>query len=147
MEWVLEPENLDGVQPYFMHFVLEAVYKTGLFEKYGMALLRKWQILVEECEKGMGEVWRKHEGYGTDYSHGWGATPTYQLPIRLLGLEILEPGFKKIRINPNLYGLAWAEIKVPTPYGVIECSLKEGEIPELNIPEGIEVWEDKDVIK
>lgn len=61
--------------------------------------------------------------------------------------EILEPGFKKIRLNPNLYGLAWAEIKVPTPYGVIECSLKEGAAPEINIPEEIEVWEEEYVIE
>lgn len=139
MEWVLKPENLEGVQPYFMHYVFEAVYKTGLFRKYGIELMKKWQVLVETCEKGMGEVWQKHEGYSTDYSHGWGATPTYQLPSKLLGLEILEPGFKKIRLNPDLYGLEWAEIKLPTPYGIIECNLKTGDIVELNIPEGIAV--------
>lgn len=139
MEWVLKPENLDGIQPYFMHYVLEAVYKAGLFEKYGIELLKKWQILVENCEKGMGEVWQKHEGYCTDYSHGWGATPTYQLPSKMLGLEILKPGFEKIKINPCLYGLKWAEIKIPTPYGKLCCHMVEGEPVEVVVPQGIEV--------
>ena len=139
MEWVLRSENLEGVQPYFMHFVFEALTKAGLFEKYGMKLLRRWQVLVEDCEKGMHELWVHYEGYGLDYSHGWGATPTYQLPVKLLGLEIIEPGFKKIKINPDLYGLEWAEIKVPTPYGEISCSIAEGENAKLSIPDGIEV--------
>jgi len=139
MEWVLRPENIEGVQPYFMHFVFEALSKVGLYEKYGMELLRKWQVLVEDCEKGMHELWQHFKGYGLDYSHGWGATPTYQLPSKLLGLEILEPGFKKIRINPNLYGLKWAEIKVPTPYGEISCYIEEHESVKLTIPDGIEV--------
>ncbi len=139
MEWVLSPENFEGVQPYFMHFVLEALNKAGLYEKYGMDLLRKWRVLVEDCEKGMHELWQHFKGYGLDYSHGWGATPTYQLPSKLLGLEILEPGFRKIKITPNLYGLAWAEIKVPTPYGVISCHMKKGEKYILDIPKGIEV--------
>ena len=137
MEWVLKPENLEGVQPYFMHYVIEAVYKTGLFGKYGMSLLRKWKVIVEDCEKGMHEVWKDFEEYETDYSHGWGATPTYQLPNKLLGLEIIEPGFKKIHINPNLYGLKWADIKVPTPYGVIICHMEEDKEPEITIPEEI----------
>lgn len=139
MEWVLKPENLDGVQPYFMHYVLEAVHKTGLFEKYGIDLTKKWKILVEDCEKGLKEVWNDYEGYGTDYSHGWGATPTYQLPSKILGIEILKPGFKKIKINPNLYGLEWADIKVPTPFGDICCRLEQDKEPIISAPAEIEV--------
>ena len=140
MKWVLKPENLDGVQPYFMHYVFEAVNKVGIFEKYGMELLRKWQVLVEMCKKGLREVWTDYEGYEIDYSHGWGATPTYQLPNKILGLEILKPGFKKIRINPNLYDLEWAKISVPTPFGEIKCDItKTG--TDVDIPDGIEVVE------
>ncbi len=138
MRWVLEKENLDGVQPYFMHYILEAVYKVGLFPEYGMGLIRKWQTSVEDCEKGMHEVWYSYEGYETDYSHGWGATPTYQLPSKILGLEILEPGFRKIRLKPDLYGLKWVTIKVPTPFGTITCHYEEGSKPRISVPEGIE---------
>ena len=110
-----------------------------LYRKYGIELMKKWQVLVETCEKGMGEVWQKYEGYSTDYSHGWGATPTYQLPSKLLGIEILEPGFKKIRLNPNLYRLEWAEIKVPTPYGELYYHMVQGKPDKVDIPKGIEV--------
>ena len=139
MEWVLRSENLEGVQPYFMHFVFEALTKAGLFEKYGMKLLRRWQVLVEDCEKGMHELWLHYEGYGLDYSHGWGATPTYQLPVKLLGLEILEPGFKKIKLEPCLYGLESAIIEMPTPFGNISCKMQEGKPYELTVPKEIAV--------
>ena len=139
MEWVLKPENLDGVQPYFMHYIFEALNKFGLFKKYGIDLINKWQVLVDDCEKGMREVWNNYEGYEIDYSHGWGATPTYQLPNKISGIEIIEPGFKKIRLTPNLYGLDWAEIKIPTPYGEICLNLKDRQKPEISVPDGIEV--------
>lgn len=103
-----------------------------------MGLIRKWQTSVEDCEKGMHEVWYSYEGDETDYSHGWGATPTYQLPSKILGLEILEPGFRKIRLKPDLYGLKWVTIKVPTPFGTITCHYEEGSKPRISVPEGIE---------
>ncbi len=96
MERVVTEESLDGgktcidVQPYFMHYVLEAVNKTGLFEKHGLRLLHMWDKQVIESPKGMKEGWNEFRG---DHSHAWGATPTYQLPARLLGFEMKKAGF------------------------------------------------------
>ena len=87
----------------------------------------------------MKEVFEAAEDFVYDYSHGWGSTPTYQLTVRLLGLEIIEPGFKKIRLNPNLYGLKFASVEMPTPYGKIICDMKEGEKPLITIPNGIQI--------
>ena len=138
MKTILEDETMQEVQPYFMHFVLESLTKVALFHEYGVKLIQKWEHLVEECKKGLGEVWSAFEGYATDYSHGWGATPTYQLPIKLAGIKILEPGFKKINLSPNLYGLDWADITVPTPYGNIIVNLKKDGKKEIIIPGEIE---------
>ena len=77
-------------------------------------------------------------GYGYDYSHAWGATPSYQLPAKLSGLTILEPGFKKITLAPNLFGLDWAEIDIPTPFGSIHMKLKKNETPVISVPDEIE---------
>ena len=120
-----------------MHFVLEAVYKTGLFEKYGLKEIMRWKELYKECNKGLKEAWITFEGYNFDYSHAWGATPSYQLPSKISGLEILEPGMKKVKFTPNLFGLESAKIKIPTPYGTIDITLDS----EVNIiaPKEIEV--------
>lgn len=118
---IVNNKDLIQCNPYFMHFVIDAVYKTGMFEKYGLTLIRQWIKLADECEKGLKEVW---DGFDCDYSHAWGGTPAYQLPARILGFEILEPGMKKIRIKPDTYGLDFAEISMPTPYGKINVHVK-----------------------
>jgi len=139
IETILQTETADKAQPYFLHYVLNAVYKTGLFDKYGLDIIRRWERLVKECNKGMKEVFEAANDFVYDYSHGWGATPTYQLPVRMLGLEILEPGLKKIKLNPNLYGLKSASITFPTPYGAISCELEEGQPSKVTVPDAIQV--------
>lgn len=134
---ILNDMTLINPQPYFMHFVLEAIYKADLFEEYGMEQLMRWGEMTE-FEKGLQEGWYDISGYGFDYSHVWGGTPTYQLPSKLSGLEIQKPGFKKIRLKPRLFGLEYAKIKIPTPYGEISVNMEKGKNPEINIPGEIE---------
>lgn len=120
-----------------MHFVLEAIYKTGLFEKYGLREIHKWDDVVAQCGMGMKEAWGDFPGYRYDYSHGWGATPSYQLPSKISGLEILEPGFKSISLSPCLFGLDFAEISIPTPFGDIYISISDE--TRIKIPDGIKL--------
>jgi hypothetical protein len=89
--------------------------------------------------KGLVEGWYLCEGYAYDYSHVWGGTPTYQLPVRLAGLEIVEAGFKKIKLSPSLYRLTWAKIGIPTPYGLIKIELNKNTKPVIIAPKEIEI--------
>ena len=131
-------ETLIQPQPYFMHFSIEAIYKAGLFEEIGMKQLDRWKNMTV-WKKGLLEVfWEHFEGYSFDYSHAWGGTPTYQLPNKLSGLKILKAGFEKISLQPRLFGLKWAKMKIPTPKGVISLEMKEGEKPVIDVPQGIE---------
>lgn len=136
MDLILTDSSLITPQPYFMHFVLEALYKTNLFEKHGITQLMRWKKLTE-FQKGMQEGWFDVSGYGFDYSHVWGGTPTYQLPSKLMGFEMIKPGFGEIKLKPNLFGLEFANIKMPTPYGYITVRLKKGLPPQINVPDEI----------
>ncbi len=137
MERMLKDDTLIKPQPYFMHFVLDAIAECGLFEKYGLDQIRRWSCMLD-YPKGLKEGWYDFTGgYGFDYSHVWGETPTYQLPVRLSGLKIIKPGFQEIRLSPNLFGLKYANIKIPTPFGNLEIAMKEGEKPKIKIPEEI----------
>lgn len=138
MTAVLNDASLITVQPYFMHFVLEAIYKSGLFDRYGLQQILRYRDIVNECGKGLKEGWIDMPGYGYDYSHAWGATPTYQLPSKLLGFKMIEPGFKKISLSPKLFGLEYANISIPTPYGYIKCEMNKNEI-KLDVPNEIQV--------
>lgn len=134
----LKRDDLIKPQPYFMQFVLDAIYKVGLFDEFGIDQLSRWKYMTK-FPKGLVEGWYLCEGYAYDYSHVWGGTPTYQLPVRLAGLEIVEAGFKKIKLNPCLYRLTWAKIGIPTPYGLIKIELNKNTKPIIIAPKEIEI--------
>lgn len=136
LEYVVKDLSKLEMQPYFYHFLLNALYNEGMFGKYGMGLIRRYESLLEKCDKGLSEAW---ENMDCDYSHAWGATPAYTLKRALSGLEILEPSYKKIKLNPQLFDLESAEFEITTPFGKIEISMKKGESVSIKAPKEIEI--------
>ena len=51
--------------------------------------------------------------------HGWASGPTSWLTAHVLGVQTLEPGCKKLRIEPHLGDLQWVKGTFPTPFGVV----------------------------
>ena len=137
---IIFDDGLQDIQPYFMHYMLNATRKYKMFDKYGMKLLERWIPVVEECDKGLAEGWiAPEESYSFDHSHAWGGTPAYQMPMALMGLEILEPGMKKLKFHPCLYGLDFAKISFPTEYGLIDIELDKNKEPIISAPDCIEI--------
>ena len=60
-----------------------------------------------------------YPGFRHSFCHGWASGPTAWMSHHVLGVEILEPGCKTVRIVPHLGNLKWAEGTYPTPYGLI----------------------------
>lgn len=75
--------------------------------------------------------------------HGWASGPTSWLTNHVLGVEVLQPGCKVIRITPHLGDLEWAEGTFPTPYGDVKIFHKknaEGRIiSRIDSPKGIKI--------
>ena len=74
--------------------------------------------------------------------HGWAGGPAAYLSKKVLGIEILEPGCKKVRVQPSLGSLNFAEGKFPTPYGVISVKHEKvgNEIKtEISAPSEVEI--------
>ena len=136
LEYVVKDLSKLEMQPYFYHFLLNALYNEGMFGKYGLSLIRRYESLIEMCDKGLAEAW---ENMDCDYSHAWGATPAYTLKRAISGLEILEPGYKKIRLSPDLFDLDSAELEVTTPFGKIEISMKKGQDVSIKAPKEITI--------
>ncbi len=131
------------IQPYFAHFLFEALYKQGLSDRFTLDLAEKWKKPTLECPKGLVEGFiSPDENYVFDHSHAWGGTPLYSVPKALTGFEILEPGMKKIRICPTLLGLEFARVEIPTPFGDIVVEQKAGDVAAISAPKEIEIiWE------
>ena len=124
------------MQPYFYHFLLNALYNEGVFGECGFDLIRRYESLIQKCDKGLSEAW---ENMRCDYSHAWGAAPAYALKRALSGYEIVEAGCKKIKLSPCLFDLESAELEITTPYGKIEISLEKGKDVSIKVPKDIEV--------
>jgi len=136
---ILSDDTLGEVQPYFQHFLLDAVYRCGLREEYTVKLLNQWKAPIAECPKGLPEgFFKPNPDYRFDRSHAWAGTPAYALPLALSGLKMLQPGFKKISLSPSSLGLESAKTEIPTPFGYIKISVEKSGKTKVDIPAGIE---------
>ena len=76
-------------------------------------------------------------------SHGWASGPTSWLTEYVLGVQVLEPGCKVIRVQPHLGDLKFVEGTFPTPYGVVKMKhtrQANGKIiTEINAPKQVKV--------
>lgn len=82
------------------------------------------------------------KGLRRSLCHGWSASPIPFVVKYILGIKILEPGYKKILVSPNLCGLQYAEGHIPTPYGEIKIYLKKNRdftLAEVTVPQGVTV--------
>ena len=80
-------------------------------------------------------------GLRHSFCHGWASGPTAWLSRHVLGIVPVEPGFKKVMVDPHLGDLEWAEGTFPTPYGLIEVKHKknpDGSVSsEVKLPKGV----------
>jgi hypothetical protein len=63
----------------------------------------------------------------TSLVHGWSTWPVFLLPKYLAGLEPLEPGWVKWKVQPVLAGLETVDVQLSTPVGYISVSLRVSE--------------------
>lgn len=84
-----------------------------------------------------------YPGFRHSFCHGWASGPTAWMSRHVLGVEILEPGCKKVRITPHLGNLKWAEGTYPTPNGVISIrheAQADGTVKStVKAPKGVQI--------
>ncbi len=136
LDFVINDLRKEEMQPYFYHFLFEAIYKEGLFGKYGLKLIHAYESLIDKTEKGLCEAW---EYIKCDCSHAWGGAPAYILKKAMSGFEMVEPNYKKVKLNPNLYTLDFADFEISTPHGNINIKLEKDKEPQISAPKQIKI--------
>ncbi len=140
VDWIMSEKIPGDYQPYFMHYLLEAVFRLGLRDKYTLQICERWKEPVMSCPKGLAEGFVAPEpSYNFDHSHAWGGTPLYSLPKAIMGMNITEPGMREITLSPSLLGLDDASVELLTPYGKVICKMKKGEKAQVIHPKEIKV--------
>ncbi len=84
-----------------------------------------------------------YKGFRHSLCHGWASGPAAFLSRYVLGVEIVEPGCRKVRICPDLGDLDFVEGTYPTPYGVITVRHEKDEagnvVSTVQAPAEVEV--------
>ena len=84
-----------------------------------------------------------YKGFRHSLCHGWASGPTAWLSRHVLGVQVLEPGCKKVLIEPHLGNLKWVEGTFPTPHGDIRIRHEigvDGRVKsDIQAPEGVEI--------
>lgn len=69
--------------------------------------------------------------------HGWNSLPVWYAHAVMLGVQPLEPGFRKFSVKVYPHRLAAAQGRIPTPEGMIEISWRKARVGihlEINSP-------------
>jgi len=86
-----------------------------------------------------------YEGFRHSFCHGWASGPTSWLTKYVLGVKVLDPGCKRIKLEPHLGDLKWVKGTFPTPNGILKIEHKkkaDGTIETtFKAPEGVMVIE------
>lgn len=125
---------------------------TTFWEDFNMDWLHNAGRIDELVPEGKKDI---HGDYGAycyigfrhSLSHGWASGPTSWLTEHVLGVKVLEPGCKTIKIEPHLGDLKFAEGSFPTPYGVVKIKhtkLANGQVKtDVSAPKEVKVIKSK----
>ncbi len=130
---------------YGAQFLLEGLYDAGEAE-YALSLLvsrdkRSWLNMSEKVGSTITlEAWDPSLKPNLDWNHAWGTAPANIIARRLMGIEPLEPGFKRFRVQPQTASLEKAKIRMPTPKGAVLLDIRGRDAAswraKLSVPAG-----------
>ncbi len=167
----LAPDPAAGLSPYLGYAVLEARALAGdhagaldLIGRFWGAMLDlgattwweefalDWAAQSDPIDVPVGDPRRdvhagrsgnRRRGHGLSLCHAWSAGPTAWLSRHVLGVQPVEPGCQRVRVEPWLGPLDHAEGEYPTPHGPIHVRherRRDGSIAsDVVAPEGVTV--------
>lgn len=74
--------------------------------------------------------------------HGWASGPTSWLSEHVLGVKVMSPGCRVLKIDPHLGDLEWVEGTFPTPHGDVYISHRKVDgkvVSQVKAPKGVKV--------
>ena len=121
---------------------------TTFWEDFNIDWMENAARIDELVPEGKVDVHSSYGGYcyvgfRHSFCHGWASGPTAWLSRYVLGVQVLEPGCKKVKIEPHLGNLNRVEGSFPTPLGVIRIKHEKGADgkirSDIQAPEGVEI--------
>lgn len=110
---------------------MRALEKTGLYS-YAAEALQAWILLIALDCKTCPET----PHYARSDNHAWSALPMLELLRGIAGIQAAEPGWKSVRIAPNLLGLPDLTGTAATPAGDIRFDYTQKQYA-VTLPKGM----------
>ncbi|HOS70836.1 MAG TPA: alpha-L-rhamnosidase C-terminal domain-containing protein [Bacteroidales bacterium] len=126
---------------YGAQYLLEGLFREGEAE-YAVSLMnathdRSWWNMIRTGSTMAMEAWDMKYKPNSDWNHAWGAVPANIIPGYMWGIAPAEPGFAAVTIRPQLSGLTYSKIEVPTIRGKIVAEFRakgKSSVYTVNIP-------------
>jgi hypothetical protein len=144
-------EIKDPVTPLSAYWYAECCSKFGLHEKAWQTIALVWGKMLNEGATTFWEsvtlspavdfhnaltTYTAYSSYRMSLCHSWASTPVQWICRYILGVELIEPGYRKVKFQPqSIGGMNSCKGSVNTPFGIIEVEWTknlQGEI-ESNI--------------
>jgi hypothetical protein len=139
---ILNDNDLAQSTLYFKFYLFEALEKAGQANQFTEAL-SSWKEMVNA---GLSTFAETPDPARSD-CHAWSASPVYYFLSLVAGIKPASPGFKSVRIEPNLGNLNSIDATMPHLLGTIRVKLKKdnenrlsGEITLPNHLDGVFIW-------
>jgi alpha-L-rhamnosidase len=104
---------------YFRFYLGRALETCDAVESY-LDLLDPWK---QALSMGL-TTWPEHPEPSRSDCHAWSAHPNFDFLRLVAGIKPSSPGFKTVRIEPNLGGLKTLSAAMPSPSGVIKVAYR-----------------------
>lgn len=119
---------------YYNAFTAEALFRHGRAAA-ALALIRNyWGAMLARGADAFWEIFLPSTPPGSQppkfvsLCHGFSGGPAYLLPAYVMGIRPLEPGFRRLIVDPQLAGGSSLEGVVPTPHGPITFRCHAGQL-------------------
>ncbi|MHC4865559.1 MAG: alpha-L-rhamnosidase-related protein [Planctomycetota bacterium] len=147
---VLLNDNVARVgTPYMMALEALALSRCGRKAKMLENIRKYWGGMLE---RGASTFWEGYDelaegaeqyafygrSFGKSLCHMWSAGPIFLLSGELFGLRILEPGWRRFAISPDVADLEWMCASVPSTHGDIKIDVEGGKVL-IDVPKGATV--------
>ena len=153
---LIPEKNIDQVVKYIIsrgmscsvygsQILLESLFENGA-SFHGIKLMaakteRSWYNMIRYGSTITMEAWDKRYKPNLDLNHAWGGAPANIIVRKMMGVEPISPGAKKIKIHPKIGDLNFAKLKTSFISGEVLVSCKQDKNSftlEVEIPGGVE---------
>ena len=138
--------SIDAIRTYWGAMI--NLGATTFWEDFNMDWLPNASRIDELPKAGQKDIHCDYGGFcykGLRHSlcHGWASGPTPWLTEHVLGIKVIAPGCKIIKVEPHLGDLKFAEGTFPTPYGIVKVKhtkLANGQVKsEISGPKEVKI--------